>query len=86
MKQPFKRDSYHEIGNQMSKHSRDPEKERDSSTGREEDQLSWTERKLLWLQIKLAELIPDYTDGVAQEEKIKMGDIYQDGLGRNGFC
>jgi hypothetical protein len=36
-------------------------------TGKEDAQLSRVERKLLWLQMKLEELIPGYTDGVTQK-------------------
>jgi hypothetical protein len=39
----------------------------DPWTGKEEVPLSDIERKLSWLQIKLEELIPGYTDGVTQK-------------------
>jgi hypothetical protein len=49
------------------------ERERDTCPGKEEDQLSWDERRLLWLQIKLEELIPGYTDGVTQKKDSRTG-------------
>jgi hypothetical protein len=52
--------------------------ERDTYTGKEEDHLSWDERKLLWLQFKLEELIPGYTGGVTQMKKSRAGDLYQE--------
>jgi hypothetical protein len=52
--------------------------ERDSGTGREEDQLSRVERKLLWLQIKLEKLIPGYTDGATQKKESITCGFYQE--------
>jgi hypothetical protein len=51
--------------------------EREIQTGKEEIKLSLDEKKL-WLQVKLEELNPGYTDGGTQKKESSSSGFYQE--------